>query len=112
MNFFYLFREGIWCLDINKSGTLIASGSPDNTVMLWDPKTKKNIQTLRGHPGKVVGMEINEGENLLVSSGYDNSIIVWDLKGFKLLKSIKSTYIVKRLSYYIFINIIVYCLLI
>ena len=77
-------------MDINKSGTLIASGSPDNTVMLWDPKTKKSLQTLRGHPGKVVGLEINETENLLVSSGYGNSIIVWDLKNFKMLKSIKS----------------------
>ena len=33
----------------NKSGTILASGSDDNTIKLWNIETKTKIATLEGH---------------------------------------------------------------
>ena len=33
----------------NSNGTILASGSNDNTIKLWNIKTQKEIATLKGH---------------------------------------------------------------
>ena len=33
----------------NANGTILASGSSDKTIKLWNVETKKEIATLKGH---------------------------------------------------------------
>ena len=35
----------------NTNGTILASGSSDNTIKLWNVETKTEIATLKGHSG-------------------------------------------------------------
>jgi len=39
----------VWSLDFNKSGNCVISGSADETIKIWDLKTRKCIRTLRSN---------------------------------------------------------------
>src|SRR5262245_50236628 len=41
--------SAVECLAFDPDGVLLASGSDDRTVRLWEVKTGKEVQTFRGH---------------------------------------------------------------
>lgn len=47
------------------------SASPDKTVMLWDIRKKKPVQTLKEHKNKVYWASFNENSKLIASGGED-----------------------------------------
>jgi WD40 repeat protein len=75
----------------NRKGSLLASGSSDNTIKLWDPETGKNIKTLNGHTNSVNYVNFGStGKNNLFSGSRDNSIKIWDLTSGKEIASLYS----------------------
>ena len=74
------------------SNTLVATGSNDNTIKIWDAQSGELIQTLTKHtnfvtalatmtvPSSVLpGAAAAEGQRkLLLSASYDNTVKVWD----------------------------------
>ncbi|KAL4736602.1 hypothetical protein BDV11DRAFT_207472 [Aspergillus similis] len=59
-------------------GRLLASGSYDNTIKLWDPSTGELRQTLEGHSHPVQSVTFSPDGRLLASGSYDNTIKLWD----------------------------------
>ncbi|KAJ5369329.1 NACHT nucleoside triphosphatase [Penicillium cataractarum] len=57
---------------------LLASGSHDNTVRLWDPATGVLVQTLEGHSHSVLSATFSPDGQLLASGSQDNTIRLWD----------------------------------
>ncbi|WP_416211062.1 WD40 repeat domain-containing protein, partial [Frankia sp. Cr2] len=60
---------------------LLASGSFDDTVRIWDPITGATLQTLTGHTGPVVSVAwatSPDGRLLLASGSADATVRVWD----------------------------------
>ncbi|KAJ5305740.1 NACHT and WD40 domain protein [Penicillium antarcticum] len=57
---------------------LLASGSDDNTVRLWDPATGVLVQTLEGHSHSVLSVTFSPDGQLLASGSQDNTIRLWD----------------------------------
>ncbi len=60
---------------------LLASGSYDATVRLWNPLTRTPVAVLAGHSGWVhtVAFGVNaDGALLLASGGDDNTVRLWD----------------------------------
>jgi WD40 repeat protein len=59
-------------------GRLLASGSDDSTVRLWDSTTGATLQTLEGHSRPVVTVAFSPDGRLLASGSGDGTIRLWD----------------------------------
>jgi len=57
---------------------LVASGSSDETVKLWDPATGACTQTLEGHSGNVNLVTFSPNSKLVASGSYDKTVKLWD----------------------------------
>jgi len=70
------------------SGSSIASGSLDHSVVLWDTGTGSPLKRLEGHSRGVASLCFLEKKKLLVSAGIDQSLRVWNLETGKLVHSL------------------------
>jgi WD40 repeat protein len=57
---------------------LLASGSTDKTVRLWDPATGTALRTLEGHTSSVWSVAFAPTTGLLASGSADNTVRLWD----------------------------------
>ena len=60
--------------------TLLATGSDDETVRLWDPDDGSQVSALTGHAGHVFAMcAVQAGGRTLVAIGSrDGAVRLWD----------------------------------
>ncbi|RYP52195.1 hypothetical protein DL768_002637 [Monosporascus sp. mg162] len=59
-------------------GKLVAAGSGDSTVKVWDVATEA-LQTLKGHSGSVKGVAFSSDNKLIASGSYDGTIKLWNV---------------------------------
>jgi WD40 repeat protein len=61
-------------------GAMLASGSLDRTIMVWNTSTGRQIgETLRGHTNRVYSVAFNQDSTILASAGADQDVILWDV---------------------------------
>jgi WD40 repeat protein/tRNA A-37 threonylcarbamoyl transferase component Bud32 len=63
----------------NGDGTLLASGSPDHEVFIWDVRTGQRRAELRGHTAFVTDVAFDSTGDWLASHGWDDVTRFWDL---------------------------------
>ncbi len=68
---------------INFDGKLVASGSDDQTILIWDLVTKKQVACLRGHTGAIRTIAFSLTGKLLVSGSSDRTIKLWNLDNYQ-----------------------------
>lgn len=69
----------ILCLAMHPCGRFIASGSRDNTIIIWDISTGKKIKVLKGHSDNVNSLSFSPNGRYLSSASDDKLVIIWDL---------------------------------
>lgn len=70
--------------------SVIASGSKDNLVKLWDPRAGGDcLSTLYGHKNTVTRVAWNDNGNWLLTASRDQLIKLYDIRAMKELTSLK-----------------------
>ena len=65
---------------ISDDGTTIASGGLDTFVRVWDARSGKIIDSLRGHRGAINSLQFKSGTRNLFSASSDRTVKLWDLR--------------------------------
>jgi WD40 repeat protein len=78
----------VYSLAVHPGGIIIATGSEDQLIHLWDPLSGEIVNTLEGHGKPVKYLEFSsDGRYLLSAAGTD--IRVWDLQEGGFTKYVK-----------------------
>ncbi|KAK3612783.1 hypothetical protein LTR56_028241, partial [Elasticomyces elasticus] len=57
---------------------MVASGSDDKTVRLWDAATGEERQKLKGHDGGVSAVAFSPDGKTVASGSHDRTVRLWD----------------------------------
>ncbi|KAF8294121.1 WD40 repeat-like protein, partial [Clavulina sp. PMI_390] len=73
--------DGVWSVAFSHDGAVLASGSIDHTIQLWDVQSHSpKGDPLRGHSGWVKSVAFSPDGAVLASGSYDETIQLWDVQ--------------------------------
>ncbi|GAN06004.1 WD domain-containing protein [Mucor ambiguus] len=75
----------IYALAVNPTGSILASGSPEKVVRLWDPRSGKRISKLTGHTDNIRALLISDDGQYILSGSSDSTIKLWSVKAQRCL---------------------------
>lgn len=80
--------DDVWAIAFNEEGTLLVSGSWDQTVRLWDLGSQKSIRTLLGHTKGVTSVAFSPDSQLIAGGGYDHTIRLWETESGRAVQTL------------------------
>ncbi len=81
-NFSSILSGHIWAVltvAFSPDGKILASGSDDNTIKLWEVNTGQLICTLVGHSWSVVAVTFSTDGEILISGSRDKTVKLWSV---------------------------------
>jgi WD40 repeat protein len=75
--------KNISTLAFSRDGAIVATGSEDKSIVLWDVKGQRPLGTLTGHTGAVTSLAFDPSRPVLLSGSADGTIMRWDLDDLK-----------------------------
>lgn len=71
--------DRIWSAAYAADGTVIASGSEDGSVRIWDANTGAERARLTAHEGAVYSVAFSPNGAWCASAGFDRRVLLWDM---------------------------------
>lgn len=72
-------KDSIYSLAMNPAGTIIVSGSTENSLRIWDPRTCARMIKLRGHTENVKALVVSPDGQHIISGSSDGTIKEWSI---------------------------------
>ncbi|KAF5831344.1 WD40-repeat-containing domain protein [Dunaliella salina] len=72
-------KASIYAVALNPAGSVVACGSSDHMIRLWDTRSCEKIGKLRGHTENVRSLLLHLDGSILLSGAADGTIKLWDL---------------------------------
>ncbi|MGL6341318.1 MAG: WD40 repeat domain-containing protein, partial [Waterburya sp.] len=60
-------------------GTVLASGSGDRNIKLWDTQTGELIKNLRGHTSQINSLAFSSDDQFIISGEEQQGLFWWNL---------------------------------
>ena len=79
---------GVYAIAFSPDSKLIASGSKDKTIKIWQVDTGKEVMTLEGHNDDITSVAISADNKILASGSKDKTLKLWALTTGKLISTI------------------------
>ncbi|HEX5727750.1 MAG TPA: GTP-binding protein, partial [Longimicrobiaceae bacterium] len=81
-------EDHIWAIAWSPDGRLIATGSSDRTLRVWDALSGRLLRTHRGHTDRVLSVAFHPTGVTLATGGADRTIRIWDTYTGALLRTL------------------------
>lgn len=79
--FLFFFWQGhvkmVLTASFSQSGSVLATGSDDNSVRVWDLRRRAALASLAAHTGCVSHVQWVQGGDVLLSASWDGSVRLW-----------------------------------
>lgn len=79
----------VYTLEFNCDGSMLASGSNDRSIRVWDPSSDRELMELRGHSDTVNALAWDPmTPQRLASTSADKTVRFWDTKTGRIINSV------------------------
>jgi WD40 repeat protein len=71
-------RDALYSAALSPDGGILATGSYDQKIKLWDVETGRELRTLSGHNGAIFSLAFRPDGKILASASADRTVKLWD----------------------------------
>ena len=72
-------KYSIYSMSMTSQASLLACGSPENCIRLWDPRSCSKVMKLKGHTHNIRCLVLNRDGTQILSASSDNTVRLWSL---------------------------------